>query len=255
MITILLALLASTLPAGADPPCSGDGWRDVIHETFASGSLDADVWLVTEAHDFRTRSVEVVPPAAEESGGRLRLHADTIGTDDATVKHLGVGLRRPIDLSQPHEIAFEIDWNDQANGSYLAAGVYLSPAWTPGAVAQEADWIKMEYIGVPPGSTGRHLLALRTGGRLRILDDDGWPADRPQGRALGRMRVRIVIDGGTLRVRENGALVHDSGGAVVPFPKVHLYLQMSSHSNYPGREVFFRDIRVRRRCTTGRGGP
>ncbi len=245
-LAILIVGLAAAGPlpiAAGEADVASPRWSVVLHETFASERLDPERWEATAAHDVRSGGADVQAGGGRD--GRLRLHADTIGTDDSTVKFVGVVHRRPLDLTVPHEIALTIDWSDQRNGSYLTAGVYLAPARTTATPETESDWLKFEYVGVPPGRNGRGLLALKSKGRVRILDDDGWPAARPEGRALGRQRVRIVIDRGVVRAYENDAILHDSVEPVVPFAAAHLYLQMSSHSNYPSREVFFDDVLVR----------
>ncbi len=211
----------------------------ILQERFEGQSLDEKVWRVTRKHDFQDWKVEV-------ADGRLRLLAATIGTRPQTVKWLGVGTRQPVvDLSRPVEVEFELDWNRQRNGCYLTAGLYLCPA-SSDAPKEESDWLKVEYIGVPPGQNGRCELASRVGGRLRLLYTEGWPVKQRTGRPIGVQRVKLTIRDGVVELRENGKLLFDLPRLDLGFEKAYLYLQMSSHSNYPPRSVFFDNVVVRR---------
>ncbi len=210
----------------------------LIHETFDDKALDEKLWRVTRKHDFQDWKVEV-------ADGRLRLMAATIGTRPETVKWLGIATREPlVDLTRPVEIEFELDWNRQRNGCYLTAGLYLCPVETD-APKEEPDWLKVEYIGVPPGKNGRCEVASRVRGRLRLLYTEGWPLEQRTGRPLGRMRVKLTISNGRLALRENGKLLFELPKLELGFQKARLYLQMSSHSNYPPRTVFFDNVVVR----------
>ena len=57
-------------------------------------------------------------------------------------------------------------------------------------------------------------------------------------------RVRIALKDSMLQVWENGKLLFEIREQALPFDRAYLYLQMSSHSNYPAREVFFDDLKV-----------
>jgi len=175
--------------------------------------------------------------------------ADTIGTDDRTVKYVGVVGLQKLDLGRDHEIEFELDWNEQTNGSYLAAGIYLSPVLTTTTPESEANWVRFEYVGVPPGRNARGSLALRENARLELLHTEGWPDHQRAGRKIARQHIRLHLEQGVLRVFENDELLYDSRKPIVSFSAAYLYLQMSSHSNYPAREVFFDDVIVRASCT------
>ena len=52
-------------------------------------------------------------------------------------------------------IAVELDWNDQPNGSYLSAGLILAPEPTEANPSRGRSWLKVEYVGVPPGRNAR----------------------------------------------------------------------------------------------------
>ena len=85
-----------------------------------------------------------------------------------------------------------------------------------------------------------------------MLHTEGWPDLQRTGRKIGRQRLRLVLEEGAIRVFENEELLYDSQKKVLQFSSAYLYLQMSSHSNYPPREVFFDDIAVRRACRAAR---
>jgi hypothetical protein len=247
--SVLLALAICCRPTGTEPPCDEAGWRTLVHDSFESGGLDLDVWQLTAANDFKEKVQDVVARELEdETDHALQLRANTLGTDDRTVKFLGVMFREKLDLRHRHQIEFELDWNDQENGSYLTAGIYLAPTLTPVSPEFEPSWVKFEYVGVPPGRNARGLVALRDKGLLKLLETEGWPDQQRIGRKIGRQRVRVVVDGGSVRISENGDALYRSDGSVVPFSSAYLYLQLSSHSNYGSREVFFDDIVIREGC-------
>lgn len=247
-----LCLVPALLCAGGQGLCRdspGPELCTVVEEMFPGPHLDPERWRLTSSGDFRDKRVDLqIDDRDGRVGARLRMRADTRGTRDNTVKYLGVLLDRPLDLSSKVLIEFELDWNRQVNGSYLTAGLYLAPAPTPAAPELEDDWLKIEYIGVPPGRNGRSLVALKQDGRLRRLDSDGWPGERREGRLLGTLRVRVMLDGGLVQVYENGELLFAAADTIMSLKRAWLFLQMSSHSNYPAREVFFDDIVVRSAC-------
>lgn len=220
-----------------------------FHEDFDGPRLHQQRWAVTRQGDCQESTVEV-------ADGRLRLRMATIGTRDDTVKFHGVRTKQTFDLSCGVAVSFELDWNDQANGCYLIAGVYLCPTATEENPRDERNWLKFEYIGVPPGRNARALLAVKRNGHLRHIYTEGWPEKQRTGRKIGRQRVRIVLQGPLVQVWERGSGT-DPGGSqsdphgkllfegvrqMLAFERAYLYLQMSSHSNYPAREVFFDDV-------------
>ena len=229
-------LLLCAASAAAQP----DGW----HETFDAGRLDPARWSFTAQGDFRERTVDVLDLGREgRQDFRLRLRADTLGTRDDTVKFLGVRSAHRVRLRKEARIAVELDWNDQANGSYLSAAVVLSPHVADDNPERSPDWLKVEYIGVPPGRNARLIVAVCSGGQERQLYTEGWPDTNRQGRRIAIQHVAIRTRGRILEVWENGTLAYASAGPVLSFDEAYLYLQLSSHSNYPAREVYFDDVR------------
>lgn len=222
----------------AQPPADAEALR-TFHDDFSGEMLNQDLWRVTRKNDFQVSKVDVV-------NGRLRLRAATLGTDDKTVKFHGVRTALPVSLRQPFELSFTLDWNNQANGCYLTAGIFLCPTATDGNPADEKDWWKLEYIGVPPGKNGRAWGSTRRNGGERVLYDEGWPAKQRTGRKIGRQKVMVRWQNDELTVVENGETLWQTKWEGFGFPTAYLYLQMSSHSNYPAREVFFDGVVVRR---------
>jgi hypothetical protein len=174
---------------------------------------------------------------------RLRLRADTRGTRDDTVKFLGARSRARRRLRDGARIAVHLDWNDQANGSYLSAGVVLAAQATDGNPLRTPDWLSVEYVGVPPGRNARLKVDACSGGRTRTVYAEGWPETNRSGRPIGVQRLELVVHEREVDVWENGRLVFAAGEPVLTFDEAYLYLQLSSHSNYPPREVYFDEVR------------
>jgi hypothetical protein len=236
IITPLAAgLLGALGGARAQPPPEAEAVSQ-FRETFSGPALDERLWSITRKNDFQESTIDLVD-------GRLRLRAATIGTKDDTVKYHGVRTVRPLRLRPPVEVSFVLDWNDQKNGCYLTAGVLLCPTATDGNPEDEKDWFKFEYVGVPPGQNARAWVSVRTNGGERVVYDEGWPEKQRTGRKIGRQTVQIRWQDHRLALRENGRVLWEGEGVEFP-PQAYLYLQMSSHSNYPAREVFFDDVRV-----------
>ena len=209
-----------------------------LQEDFRSPSLHRERWVVTADGDFRERTVDVT------SDHRLRLRADTVGTGDETVKFLGLRTREAFAVGEGLCAAVTLDWNEQANGSYLSAAVILAGAQTLGNPLRGEDWLAAEYVGVPPGRNARLQLHSSTSGRRRTLEDDGWPDAQRAGRKIGQVRVVLFVAPASIRLWENGALRHQSTGPSPSAKRLFLHLQLSSHSNYPAREVYFDDVEV-----------
>lgn len=234
VIPLVVGLLAGSAVGWTQPTPEAEAQRH-LQETFSGDAWDDGVWHITRKNDFQENTIDLV-------GGRLRLRAATLGTKDDTVKFHGVRTVSPLLLGPAREISFELDWNDQRNGCYLTAGVYLCPTATDGTPRDEKDWFKFEYIGVPPGKNARAWVSVRTRGGERVLYDEGWPKQQRIGRKIGRQRVKLQWQGETLSLLENDQVLWEGPRAYCDFPTAYLYLQMSSHSNYPAREVFFDNI-------------
>ena len=217
-----------------------------IHELaddFNTGKLDERKWLVTRKSDFAEFAVDIVMPKSKEGEGQLRLRLGTIGTDDNTVKFLGVASRAPLDLSNKKRLALDFDWNKQSNGCYLTGAIYLCPSLTKHNPADEPQWLRLEYIGVPPGKNARAAVWLKDEGAARWLYDEGWPQEQRIGRTIERPHIEIHLDNGRWELYEDGKLLYESGEkSRLPFDKAYLYLQISSHSNYAPREIFFDNV-------------
>jgi len=232
---LLLASGCAVRNVRAQPPPEAQA-LSTLTESFSAKALDPTVWVVTRKNDFQESKVDLV-------NGRLRMRAATIGTDDKTVKFHGVRSAQPVSLRQPFELSFELDWNNQANGCYLTAGVFLCPTATDGNPGAEKDWWKLEYIGVPPGKNARAWVSARANGGERVLYDEGWPAKQRIGRKIGKQAVTIRWQHDRLTIVENEKTLWETDWSVT-WPNAYLYLQMSSHSNYPAREVFFDEVAV-----------
>ncbi|MFA4837352.1 MAG: hypothetical protein WC749_14955 [Dehalococcoidia bacterium] len=217
-----------------------------FQDDFESGFLDLSRWQVTRENDFAQSIVDVrdVDPS-EGKDHRLRLGANTIGTDDATVKFHGVRSLGEIDFSAGRVISFDLDWNNQQNGSYLTAGIFLSPVSTDTNPAARTDWISLEYIGVPPGQNARFQIARMRTGNLQLLFTEGWPEQQRTGRKIGNQHLELAIDSRGLKVIENGEDIFSTEYHGLVFTQAYIYFQMSSHSNYPAREVYFDNISIK----------
>ena len=183
---------------------------------------------------FNERVVDVVPD------GRLRLRANTMGTRDDSVKFLGVRARRSFDVGTGLCIAVTLDWNDQQNGSYLSAGLIVAEEETDGNPVRGENWLAVEYVGVPPGRKARMQIRSSRKGRVRTLEDEGWPDEQRTGRTIGEAHLRLWFAPDSFRLWEDDRLVHTSQRPS-SLERVFLYLQLSSHSNYPAREIYFDD--------------
>jgi hypothetical protein len=211
--------------------------QTLFRDDFSSPSLDATRWVITAAGDFRERTVELT------SDHWLRVRAGTIGTRDDTVKFLGVRTREAFAVGEGLCVAATLDWNDQANGSYLSAAVVLAGAPALENPLLGRDWLAAEYIGVPPGHNVRLELTSSAAGRRRTLEDEGWPEQR-EGRRIGTVRVVLFAAPASTLLWENGERRHQSTAPGLSAKRVFLHLQLSSHSNYPVREVYFDDVEV-----------
>ncbi len=208
----------------------------IFNENFNEGILNAERWQITREGDFEESTIDVYDH-------RLRLRANTIGTSDDTVKFHGVRSVHRVDFSRGLNISFDLDWNNQSNGCYLTGSVYLCPTATNENPRDEDDWLKFEYVGVPPGQNARCVIATKIDGRTGWLYTEGWPEDR-SGRKIADQHIRIIMDDESFKVMENGREIYASPSHDLTFTSAYIYLQMSSHSNYPAREIYFDDVVV-----------
>ncbi len=232
----LLGLLA-LFSLRADAPFTAD----------FEGPLDPERWVTTKEGDFEEYAVEIAPAEGEQTG-RLRLRAATRGCTDP-MKFLGVRSVPLLPLAEGLDVGFDLDWNDQANGCYLSAGVFLCPEAAENPKAAD-NWVCLEYTGVPPGRTVRTNLWARRHGRLTQVYTDWGPRDerdRPLGRPLaaGARRLRLVVTPQTVQAFDGDEEIVPVTEYECGFDEAHLYLQMSSGTNYPAREVFFDNIVAR----------
>lgn len=228
----------SAPPPAPQPPPGALFWDD-----FSGPDISTTRWLHTRQGDFKEAVTDILD-------GRLRFRIGTIGIPPHGVSHLGIrSAQAVLDLTRgPVELAAEIDWNNQANGCYLQAAIYLCPTATDTTPAAEPDWLKFEYVGVPPGKNARACLSRRKAGNLRLLHTEGWPQPDPKdrtGRPIGKQNVLLRLDRDTIQITENGAPLYGPAPHGCDFPRAYIYLQVLSHSNYPPRELFFGPILLR----------
>ena len=214
-----------------------------LNENFNDAILDAQKWQITREGDFKTSILDIydVDPT-EDVDYRLRLRANTIGTNDDTVKFHGVRSVEKINFSEGTEISFDLNWNNQSNGCYMTGSIYLSPNATNENPRNENDWLKFEYVGVPPGLNARSVVTTKVDGKIRSLYTEGWPENRT-GRYIANQHVNIIIDNRSFKIIENGDEIFASSHDL-SFTSAYIYLQMSSHSNYPDREIYFDNVMI-----------
>jgi hypothetical protein len=211
-------------------------------DNFNDPNLNHESWEITRQGDFRISMIDIfdVGPEAKRDY-RLRLRADTINTRDDTVKYHGVRCRYQIDFTISKRISVDLDWNNQANGCYLTAAIYICPTITSRNPQDEENWLRFEYIGVPPGENARCAISTKINNRVRHLYTEGWPENR-QGRFIAYQKIDIFIDDQGFEILENGKNLYGLKPHGLDFSSGYLYLQMSSHSNYPAREIYFDNI-------------
>jgi hypothetical protein len=231
-----LTLSDSPQPARIEP--ASPAWNG----GFSSGQLNPGIWALNAEGDFSERVVDVInarnsaPPDYS-----LRLRAATMNTRDDTVKSFGAHSLQSFPLNNA-TITADLDWNDQANGCYMSAGLILAPEAVSGNPLNGDNWLKVEYIGVPPGKNARIEISVKQDGRPRTLFNEGWPEKNRAGRPIAVQHLEINTRRGSVSVLENGAPIFESKTRELSFEAGHLYLQMSSHSNYPPREIYFRGL-------------
>ena len=242
LVVILLILPLASCQTTTERPRE-PAFASKVSDDFQEGVISEGRWTLTRQNDFRTSLIDVIDVGQNDL--RLRLLADTVGTMDDTVKFHGVRTMKKIDFTERKIISFDLDWNEQANGSYLTAGIYLCPVVTDTNPRDEVDWIAFEYVGVPPGDNARFQIASKTNNSLRFLFTEGWPNKQRTGREIANQHVKLMIDKDTLKVLENNDELFITPDHGLGFTEAYLYLQMSSHSNYSSREVYFDNIVVK----------
>ena len=245
ILTVFFSLLVLAAISGCP---NASETNDVFQEDFEHGTLDPSRWEITSDGEFAEAVVEVIDvDHNEETDYRLRLRAGTIGTSDP-LKFLGVRSTDTIDFDTAKAISFDLDWNDQANGCYLTASLYLCPTASSNP-KEEDNWLKFEYVGVPPGRNVRINIWAKVDGMVRALYTDWGPRDeedRPIGLPLGAdtRRISLHLDGEGLRVTQDDEEIFPVSAHGLEFTTAYLYLQMSSGTNYPPREVYFDNVLV-----------
>jgi len=213
-----------------------------LQDNFSDGTLNPQLWQITREGDFKESTIDVYDANPTENADyRLRLRANTIGTKDDTVKFHGVRSVEKVNFSDEKEISFDLGWNNQSNGCYLTASLYLCPTATNGNPRNEKDWLKFEYAGVPPGRNARCVIATKSGGKVKYLYTEGWP-EQKSGRHITNQRIKIILDNKSLKIIENGTEIYGTQSHGLEFTSAYLYLQMSSHSNYLAREIYFDNV-------------
>lgn len=140
-----------------------------FQDNFNAGFLDPERWRIIQEGDIQQNIIDVIavdPIKSDEC--RLRLGMNTIGTRDDTVKYIGVRSVKKFSLHALSEISLDLDWNNQSNGCYLTAAVYLCPTVTNTNPEKEDDWLKLEYIGVPPGYNARAVISIKERGTVKL---------------------------------------------------------------------------------------
>lgn len=252
LIFILISLigLLALNALNTEPKVSGDisvNNTSTSSENFSEEILNPHTWQITREGDYKDSIVDVYDVNSSENVDyRLRLGLNTIGTRDENVKFLGVRSVEKTNVSNGTEISFDLDWNNQSNGCYLSGSFYLCPTVTGGNPENENNWLKFEYIGVPPGQNARCEIASKMDGNKRLLYTDGWPEKRT-GRQIADQHIKIIFDNKSFKVLENGGELNASTLNDLNFNSAYIYLQMSSHSNYPMREIYFDNISFTKR--------
>ena len=218
----------------------------MFEENFEERRLDKSRWRATFDGDFTEAVVDVDP--GENIDCRLRLRANTMGTSDP-LKYLGVKSKKKVAVDKARIFRFDLDWNDQANGSYLSASFYLCPTESNNP-KEEDNWLKFEYVGVPPGRNVRINILEKANGAVHPLYMDWGPRDdqgRPLGKPLGlsNHRIAIILDKNSLLVTQDDETLFPLSKHNLNFTAAYIYLQMGSGTNYPSREVYFDNIIVR----------
>ncbi len=213
-----------------------------LKDSFDAATVDAAVWTTLRQGDFKVARTDIVDVGTlDKPDRRLRLAANTLGTDDSTVKYLGVRTTKGFDFRRGGRFAVNIDWNDQKNSAYLTAALYLVPTSVDDDPAEARDWFRWEFIGVPQDNLVRGAVTSRSAGNRRWLERFGWPKIR-RGRPVGNHRIEILIDSADVVILEQGREVFRKQNHGLKFTKAALALVISAHSNYYERTILFDDV-------------
>lgn len=220
---MLLALVFGCQPAcdGRTPAVGAASVDSAVNAAPASLGLGGEV-----------RASEAVA-GVTRGAGRIDLALQTIGIPPRPLAVVGVRTDRV--LEGPLDFAYTLGWPAEQNASYLDAAVYLTPHRTAGDPALLDDWVRVSFVGIPPGDAWRRQVTERRAGRLKYLDREGWPAKRIARRKP--VSVTIRWRDGVLEVVEAGrpnARMQSS-----KWPRTYVYLTLTGHSNYPRRTVHF----------------
>lgn len=229
---------------GKVSPAISNKNNSTFYENFSSEVLNSQTWQITREGDFKESIIDVhdTDPSGNVDS-RLRLGINTIGTRDDTVKFLGVQNVNKVNFSDGKEVSFDLDWNNQSNGCYLTGSFYLCPTATSGNPENEKDWVKFEYVGVPPGQNARCVIANKVAGDTTLLYGEGWPEQRI-GKKIADQHIKLILNDKSFKIMENGNELYISSLHGLNFTSAYIYLQMSSHNNYPLREIYFDNVVV-----------
>ena len=87
------------------------------------------------------------------------------------------------------------------------------------------------------------LVDLRSRGRDDTVETEGCPETRREGRRIGMQEIRLRVRSRAIEVWEGERLIWMSP-QTLSFETGYLYLQMSSHSNYAARSIYFTRVRI-----------
>jgi len=222
--------------------CAGVKKTGNFSDDFSKNNIDADKWKIIKDGDFKNVAIDILNP-----GEKLRLKADTINTNSST-KYLGIKSIETIDLSGKRTISFDFEWNNQFNGSYLSGAIYLCPTDTNNP-KKESNWLAMEYTGVPPGKNVRINVWSKVNNSLKEIYTD-WGKKDKKGKAQGITfgdkphNMKIIVEQDTITVIENNKELVKFNKELFNSNSAFIYIQMSTGTNYPSREIYFDNISV-----------
>jgi hypothetical protein len=224
----LSLLLAAAALARADESVT-------LLESF-DAPLDPARWAVVRVNDVRSDRIEA-------QNGTLVVALETLGTDDRTVKVRGVSSQQAFTIgTAPVRISTNVDWNGQANGCYLSAGMALVPEGyaTDKDPRAAPEGVYFEWIGVPPGKRVRPYLVKRSKNAALELYTEGWPQPKREdrvGRPASKAKISLEVAKDSVRLAEGEKELYK--GADGLSGRFKLVLFVTGHSNYPTRTVYF----------------